>query len=73
MNIRECEQVYNTLAQLVSDHGLKWVTDQVAEQIRIGKTSQREIETLRETRATGLFAETGHPKRLTRGPKEPFQ
>jgi len=77
MNDQECIQAYETLAGILDQNGLGWVTAQVAEQIRIGKTIQREIETLKEARQAGLFTFDDYPfddypSRLKKGPKATF-
>jgi hypothetical protein len=46
MNENECQEAYNILETVLKNNGLEWVAIQVAEQIRIGKTVAREIETL---------------------------
>lgn len=72
MNEQECNQIYEQLAKMLDENGLGWVTAQVAEQISIGKTIQREIETLKEVRDTGLFLFDDYSSRLKKGPKATF-
>ncbi len=72
MNEQECMRMYEQLVKMLDEKGLEWVTAQVAEQIRIGKTIQREIETLKEVRDTGFFTVDDYPSRLKRGPKATF-
>ena len=57
---------------MLNENGLEWVTAQVTEQIRIGKTIHREIETLKEVRDTGFFTFDDYPSRLKKGPKATF-
>lgn len=73
MNDQECTQVYNRLAGILEEKGLSWVTAQVAEQIRIGKTIQKEIETLREGKESFLHRLVeDDPSRLRKGQKATF-
>jgi len=72
MNDQECNQAYESMVGILNQNGLEWVTAQVAEQIRIGKTIQREIETLQEVRGRGLFTVADYSSQLKKGPKATF-
>lgn len=73
MNEQECIHAFERLIKILNDNGLGWVAEQVNEQIRIGKTIQREIETLKEGKGMPLFATVDdYSSKLTRGPKATF-
>lgn len=73
MNEQESIHAFERLTKILNDNGLGWVTEQVNEQIRIGKTIQREIETLKEGKEMPLFATFGdYSSKLTKGPKVTF-
>lgn len=72
MNNQECNKAYETLVRVLNRNGLEWITAQVGEQVRIGKTIQRKIETLEEVRGPSLFNVADYPGRLKKGPKATF-
>ncbi len=73
MNREECVHVFRRLTTVLAENGMEWVSRQVLEQIRIGKTIQREIETLKEGRNAPLFSTSDdYSSKLTRGPKATF-
>jgi hypothetical protein len=73
MNEQESIHAFDRLTKILNENGLGWVTEQVNEQIRNGKTIQREIETLKEGKEMPLFATfDDYPRKLTRGPKATF-
>ena len=69
MNERDCDTIYDTLITILSEHNLLWIIDQVEEQVRSGKTIEREIETLTEVRPHALESGTSI---LRKGPKARF-
>lgn len=69
MNERDCDTIYDTLITILSEHNLLWIMDQVEEQVRSGKTIEREIETLTEVRPHALESGTSI---LRKGPKARF-
>lgn len=72
MNNQECNQTYEILLKMLIENRLEWVTTQVSEQIRIGKTIEREIETFKEVRETRLIDSDNYPSQLGKGPKATF-
>lgn len=73
MNEQRLIHTFARLRKILSDNGLGWVTEQVDEQIRIGKTIQREIETLKEGKGMPLFTTIDdYSSKLTKGPKATF-
>ncbi len=73
MNEQECEYAFQRLIKILNENGLAWVVEQVNEQIRIGKTIQREIETLKEGKEMSLFSTIDdYSSKLTKGPKATF-
>jgi hypothetical protein len=73
MNEQESVHIFQRLTSMLDENGMGWVTQQVLEQIRIGKTIQREIETLKEGRSAPLFSTIDdYSSKLTRGPKVTF-
>jgi len=72
MNSQECTQTYEILAKMLVEIGLEWVTNQVSEQIRNGKTIQREIETFKDVREVKVFDADSYPSQLRKGPKATF-
>lgn len=75
MNDIECNKMYESLISILKQGGLEWVTSQVAEQVRLGKTIEKEIETLRESNdksAISLFPADEYPVHLKRDPRATF-
>jgi hypothetical protein len=72
MNDTEIKDAYNRLVSILKENGLEWVTAQVSEQIRIGKTVEREIETLKDVEKIPIVYEKGFTRPLKKGPKELF-
>lgn len=73
MNDDERNEVFNTLINILNDQGLGWVVNQVHEQIRLGKTEEREIKTLRESRqGPSLFDPDDYRSQLKPGPLAKF-
>ncbi len=73
MDEHECVQVFQGLTRILEENGMEWVSQQVSEQIRIGKTIQREIETLKEGKDAPLFSTIDdYSSKLMRGPKATF-
>ncbi len=72
MNDQECNQTYEALSDILKQYGLEWVTTQVTEQILLGKTIEREIETLKEDREVRMFSNQDYPSPLKKGPKATF-
>jgi hypothetical protein len=73
MNDQECIHVFQQLIKIINDNGLGWVAEQVSEQIRIGKTIQREIETLKEGKGLPLFSTVDdYSSKLIKGPRVTF-
>src|SRR5688500_10202966 len=73
MNNSECNEVYQLLTDMINQLGLGWISAQVQEQLQLGKTIQREIETLKESDLK-MFQLTGDEYRsqLKKGPKAIF-
>jgi hypothetical protein len=69
MNERDCDTIYDTLITILSEHNLLWIIDQVEEQLRSGRTIEREIETLTEVKPHALERGTSI---LRKGPKARF-
>ncbi len=71
MNDQECLDTYEDLAKLLNEQNMEWVTDQVASEIREGKTVQRLVDTIKDGKdADTLFAtDDGSFKK---GPKATF-
>lgn len=73
MEDKECKEVYNKLVDVLNQEGLQWVTTEVADQIRLGKTVEKEIDTLKESSfRQGVLAYDQGGDRLKRGPKATF-
>jgi hypothetical protein len=73
MNEQETIQAFQRLMKMLNENELGWVAEQVSEQIRIGKTIQREIETLKEGKGMPLFSTIDdYSRKLMRGPKAKF-
>jgi len=73
MNNDECKEVFDTLIKMLNDQGLGWVVEQVQEQIRIGKTEEKEIKTLKEARhSPSIFELDDYRKQLKTGPLATF-
>jgi|GEM_PF-6423024 len=72
MNDQECLRAYETLGTILSENGLVWIISQVEEQIRLGKTVEREIETLKDVRETGLQSSSSSLSNLKKGPRAKF-
>lgn len=73
MNDSEIKETYNFLTSVLKNNGLEWVTTQVSEQIRIGKTVEKEIETLKEVNVIPVtYQSENFIRPLKKGPKEMF-
>jgi hypothetical protein len=75
MDNRECDEMYERLTSMLNQVGMGWITAQVTDQVRLGKTIEREIETLKEGRERdlSLFADIDdYPTRFKKGPKATF-
>jgi hypothetical protein len=69
----DAELAYNQLAESLQANRLSWVVQQVDDEIRFGKTEERELETFKEVPSEqlvmGYFPES---RQLRRGPKAKF-
>ena len=73
MTDKECLETYQRLVDILNQNRLAWVVAQVEEQIRLGKTTEKEIDTLKEGRGEfELFTIEDYPSRLRKGPKATF-
>src|SRR3990172_6810157 len=73
MNEQECTQVYEQLINILNQSKLGWVAAQVEEQVRLGKTVKKEIETLKESHGVfDLFTADENPRSFKKGPKATF-
>lgn len=74
MNEEENNIVYESLLKILQDQGLEWVSEQVEEQVRLGKTIDKEVETLKEPRRSSQMSMfvSEYEHRYTRGPKAKF-
>lgn len=77
MDDRECNETYRFLVDILAQSGLDWVIEQVEEQIRLGKTLKKKVDTLRVSRKRfseqpSLFSVEGHAERFEKGPKATF-
>lgn len=73
MNDRECNEAYERLINILNQNKLEWIVTQVEEQVRSGKTVEKEIDTLKESRrGFDLFTIDDYPSRLMKGPKATF-
>jgi len=43
----EASQAFEELDRILKGHGLSWVSDQVREEIRLGKLQEKQVETLK--------------------------
>ena len=50
MDGKEFNEVYDFLVDTLKQKGLRWVATQVTEQVKLGKTVEKEIETFKEFR-----------------------
>jgi hypothetical protein len=60
MEESENQEAYDNLINILKNNGLEWVTIQVAEYIRNGKTIQKEIDTFKEGQTMYLLDEPQH-------------
>ncbi len=72
MNELDYQEAYDTLVEILNNNGLGWVASQVDEHIRIGKTIQKEIETLKEDRYPQLFSDDVYQSRFRKGARDTF-
>lgn len=75
MEDEECNRVAERLLDALRRVGLEWVVDQINEEVRLGRTVEREVETFKGGRATVHFAEIGsaeYSSQFRRGPKATF-
>ena len=71
MDDRDLQEIYRLLEEILSNRGLNWVNEQVIEQIRLGKTVQREIVTLKQDGPLWYIADEDRFE-YKKGPKETF-
>lgn len=70
MDDQQCTETYEILHKVLEQNGLGWVFEQVEEEIRLGKTVEREIDTLREDKqGFDLFTHEDYPTTLKKGTK----
>jgi len=72
MNELDYQEAYHTLETALKSNGLEWVTVQVAEHIRMGKTIQREIDTLTEDQAMNRYLSNEFQYQFRKGPRATF-
>jgi hypothetical protein len=75
MKDTDCEEIYQRFADFLNQAGLQWMVAQVTEQIRLGKTIEREVETFREgdkTATPNMFSSDMYAGSLKKGPKVKF-
>jgi hypothetical protein len=73
MTAEECNIVYDTLVSTLDISGLQWIVSQVEEQLRLGKTVEKEIRTLTEGRSRDtLQGFEEYREHLRSGPKATF-
>lgn len=73
MNDAECIEVYDHLVRILNENELSWIRVQVAEQIRLGKTVEKEIATFKESRRElTLFGTDDYHIQYKKGPKATF-
>jgi hypothetical protein len=70
MNNEEATQTSEKLKKILRDQGLGWVCDEVVEEIRLGKITEKQVDTFkevpREDRRYGLLSPSIH---IEKGPK----
>jgi hypothetical protein len=74
MDDNERKEVFDRLAAILKENGLDWIVDQVTEQIHLGKTVFKEVDTVKrtgETEVLSLDLDTA-PSGLRTGPKAQF-
>ncbi len=75
MEDQECNQAYERLLGIIGEIGLGWVAEQVIEEVRLGRTVQREVETFRGGRPASALVDLGpreYPLEYRRGPRATF-
>lgn len=73
MTTEECNIVYDTLVDILNKSELGWIVSQVEDQLRIGKTVEKEITTLTEGRSrNALLGFEEYREHLRSGPKATF-
>lgn len=73
MNDAECIEVYDHLVRILNENELSWISTQVAEQIRLGKTVEKEIATFKESHGEPpLFGADNYHIQYKKGPKVTF-
>jgi hypothetical protein len=75
MEERDCVAAYERLLSALRQNHLGWVADQVIQEVRLGKTAQKQVDTLRESRRGGVSSSSdmrSYPKQLEKGPRATF-
>ena len=75
MEDQESSAIYDTLLATLRRVGLEWVTDQVIEEVRLGRTIEREVETFKGSRLPTDFIDVRsreYSPQFRRGPKATF-
>lgn len=69
---QECTEIFEQLSKVLSESRLDWITSQVSEEIRIGKTIQRQIETLKDVQESGFATFGDNVGNFKKGPKATY-
>lgn len=74
MGADESIEIYNKLISALRENKLDWIIDQVTEHIRLGKTVEKEIETLKEDPSEKMVVYTfgDHVPKFKKGPRATF-
>lgn len=73
MNEEESIHAFQRLTKILNESHMEWVSQQVSEQIQIGRTIQREIETFKEGKEMPLFSTIDdYSSKLMKGPRVTF-
>ena len=74
MDSEECDEVFKKLLYLLDQNRLYWIVEQVNEQVHLGKTVEKEIETLKEEKKEfSKISELDiHKRQMKKGPKARF-
>ena len=74
MDQKESVELFERLSSVLQRNGLGWIVTQVNEQIHIGKTISKEVETIRRGGETQelIFDTVRAPQNIRKGPKAQF-
>jgi len=74
MDSQECNKVFERLLHMLDKNKINWVVEQVKQQVQLGKTIEKEIETLKhkEKEFAQLREDDVYIPKVKKGPKAKF-